>query len=60
MSLIRKFTSVTAIMAFIGSPTGQKVIGKAKEVVTDPANRAKAAEFVGKLRKPSSEAPPTP
>lgn len=62
MSLLKKFGSVTAVMAFIKSPTGQKMIGKAKEVVTDPQNRAKATEFANKLRKPSKPAadrPPT-
>ena len=57
MSLLRKFTSVTAVLAFIQSPTGQKVIGKAKEVATDPRNRAKAQEFVDKLRRPSQQRP---
>ena len=52
MSVLRKFTSVGAIVAFIRSPTGQKVIGKAKEVVTDPRNREKVAEFATRIRRP--------
>jgi len=62
MSLLKKFGSVTAVVAFLNSPTGQKMIGKAKDVVTDPQNRAKAAEFANKLRKPTKPAtdrPPT-
>ena len=50
MSILKKFASVGAVLAFIQSPTGQQMIGKAKEVVTDPRNRAKAAEFANKLR----------
>lgn len=53
MSLLKKFSSVGAVVAFIRSPTGQMVIGKAKEVVTDPRNRAKVADIANKLRKPS-------
>jgi len=52
VSVLRKFTSVGAIVAFIRSPTGQKVIGKAKEVVTDPRNREKVAEFATRIRRP--------
>jgi hypothetical protein len=52
MSLLKKFSSVGAIVAFIRSPTGQKVLGKAKEVVTDPRNRARAADIANKLRRP--------
>ena len=62
MSLLKKFGSVTAIVAFLNSPTGQKMLGKAKEVVTDPQNRAKAVEFANKIRKPNKPAadqPPT-
>ena len=52
MSLFKKFASVSAIMAFVNSPTGQKLIHKATEVATDPKNKAKAAELVGKLKRP--------
>ena len=52
MSLFKKFASVGAIMAFANSPTGQKLINKATEVATDPKTRAKAAELVGKLKRP--------
>jgi hypothetical protein len=51
MSLLKKFTSVGAIVAFIRSPTGQMVIGKAKDVVTDPRNREKVADFATKMRR---------
>jgi len=54
MSLLKKFSSVGAVVAFIRSPTGQKVLGKAKEVVSDPRNRAKVADIASKLRRPSS------
>ena len=57
MGLLKKFSSVGAIIAFINSPTGQKLLGKARDVVTDPQNRAKAAEFAGKLRRPSRDRP---
>ena len=57
MSLLRKFGSVTAVIAFINSPTGQKMLGKAKEVVTDPRNQQKAADFVSKLKRPSTTRP---
>lgn len=53
MSVLRKFSSIGAVVAFIRSPTGQKMINKAKDVVTDPQNRAKAAEMVNKLQRPS-------
>ena len=43
MSMLKKFGSVTAVIAFINSPTGQKMLGKAKEVFTDPRNQQKAA-----------------
>ena len=55
MSVFRKFTSVGAIVAFIRSPTGQKMIGKAKDVVTDPRNREKVAEFATKMRRPKDD-----
>jgi hypothetical protein len=45
------------VIAFINSPTGQKMLGKAKEVVTDPRNQQKAAEFVNKLKRPSTSRP---
>jgi hypothetical protein len=46
---------VGAIVAFIRSPTGQMVIGKAKEVVSDPRNREKMAEFATKIRRPKAD-----
>jgi len=52
MSVLKKFASVGAIVAFIRSPTGQMVIGKAKEVVSDPKNREKVADFAAKMRRP--------
>jgi hypothetical protein len=55
MSVLKKFTSLGAVVAFIRSPTGQKVIGKAKEVVTDPRNREKVAEFATKIRRPKND-----
>jgi hypothetical protein len=55
MSVLKKFTSLGAIVAFIRSPTGQMVIGKAKEVVTDPKNREKVAEFATRIRKPKDD-----
>jgi hypothetical protein len=55
MSLLKKFTSVGAIVAFIRSPTGQMVLGKAKEVVTDPKNREKVADFATKMRRPKDD-----
>jgi len=55
VSVLKKFTSVGAIVAFIRSPTGQMVIGKAKEVVTDPRNREKMAEFATKMRRPKDD-----
>jgi hypothetical protein len=57
MSMFKKFASVSAVVAFVQSPSGQKLIGKAKEVVSDPKNRAKAAEFANKLRRPSQDRP---
>ncbi|MEP6560444.1 MAG: hypothetical protein ABJD68_05120 [Nakamurella sp.] len=51
MSLLKKVGSVGAIVAFLNSPTGKKVVGKAKEIVTDPKNQQKAADFANKLRK---------
>lgn len=57
MSMLKKFGSVTAVMAFVKSPTGQKMLGKAKEVVTDPRNQQKAADFVGKFKRPSTTRP---
>jgi len=51
VSLLKKFGSVTAVIAFINSPTGQKMLAKAKDVVTDPRNQAKATEVVNKLRR---------
>jgi antibiotic biosynthesis monooxygenase (ABM) superfamily enzyme len=57
--MLRKFGSVTALIAFINSPTGQKMLGKAKEVVTDPRNQQKAADFVSKLKRPSTTRPGT-
>ena len=55
VSVLKKFTSIGAIVAFINSPTGQKVIGKAKDVVTDPRNREKVAEFATKMRRPKDD-----
>src|SRR6478609_5547613 len=55
VSVLKKFTSLGAIVAFINSPTGQKVIGKAKDVVTDPRNREKVAEFATKMRRPKDD-----
>jgi hypothetical protein len=55
VSVLRKLTSVGAVVAFIRSPTGQMVIGKAKEVVTDPRNREKMAEFATKMRRPKDD-----
>ena len=55
VSVLKKFTSVGAIVAFIRSPTGQMVIGMAKEVVTDPRNREKVAEFATKMRRPKDD-----
>lgn len=55
VSVLRKLTSVGAVVAFIRSPTGQMVIGKAKEVVTDPRNREKMAEFASKMRRPKDD-----
>ena len=60
VSVLKKFTSVGAIVAFIRSPTGQMVIGKAKEVVTDPRNREKVAEFATKIRDPRTAASDAP
>ena len=57
MGMLKKFGSVTAVIAFINSPTGQKMLGKAKEVVTDPRNQQKAADFVSKLKRPSTPRP---
>ena len=57
MSMLKKFGSVTAVIAFINSPTGQKMLAKAKEVASDPQNRAKAAEFANKLRRPAKDSP---
>lgn len=57
MSLLRKFGSLGAIMAFVNSPTGQKLLTKAKDVATDPRNRAKAAELAGKLKRPAKDRP---
>lgn len=58
MGMLRKFGSITAVIAFINSPTGQKMLVKAKEVVTDPRNQAKAAEVVNKFRRPSTDRKP--
>ena len=55
MSVLKKFTSLGAIVAFINSPTGQKMLGKAKEVVTDPRNREKVADFATKMRRPKND-----
>jgi len=55
VSVLKKFTSVGAVVAFLRSPTGQKVIGKAKEVVTDPKNREKVADFATKMRRPKGD-----
>jgi hypothetical protein len=55
VSALKKLASLGAIVAFIRSPTGQMVIGKAKDVVTDPRNREKVAEIVAKLRQPKTE-----
>jgi hypothetical protein len=57
VSILKKFTSVGAVLAFVRSPTGQQMIGKAKDIVTDPQNRAKAAEFANKLRRGSQDRP---
>ena len=55
VSVLKKFASLGAIVAFINSPTGQKAIGKAKEVVTDPRTREKVAEFATKMRRPKDD-----
>jgi hypothetical protein len=52
VSMLKKFSAVGAVVTFLRSPTGQKAIGKAKEVVLDPRNRAKVAEFATKMRRP--------
>jgi len=57
MSMLKKFGSVTAVVAFINSPTGQKMLGKAKDVVTDPRNQQKAADLMNKLKRPSTPRP---
>ena len=57
MSLLKKVGSVGAIVAFLNSPTGKKVVGKAKDIVTDPKNQQKAADFANKLRKPGNNGP---
>lgn len=56
MSMLKKFGSVTAVIAFINSPTGQRMLNKAMDVVNDPQNRAKATEFASKLRRPGKDA----
>jgi len=55
MSLLKKFGSLGAIWAFVNSPTGQKLITKAKDVATDPRTKAKAAELAGKIKRPAKE-----
>lgn len=57
MSLLKKVGSVGAIVAFLNSPTGQKLVGKAKDIVTDPKNQQKAADFANKLRKSGPDKP---
>jgi len=50
-STLRKFSVVGSVIAFARSPMGQQLIEKAKVAAADPANRAKAAEMVGRLRR---------
>lgn len=59
MGLLKKVGSVGAIVAFLNSPTGKKVVAKGKEIVTDPKNQQKAADFANKLRKPGKDGPKT-
>jgi hypothetical protein len=57
LSLFKKFSTVSAAVAFLRSPTGQQMVGKVKQAVTDPRNRAKAAELAAKIRRPAVDRP---
>ncbi len=50
-SILRRFSAVGSVIAFARSPMGQQLIDKAKMAAADPANRAKAADMVGRLRR---------
>ena len=51
LSLLRRFSALGAVIAFIRSPTGQEMLHTARGVVSNPDNRAKAGELVGKFRR---------
>lgn len=52
MSIFRRLTALGGVVAFARSPQGRQLIDKARVMASDPANRAKAAGFLSKLRQP--------
>ena len=50
-SLLRRVSALGAVIAFIRSPTGQEMLHTARGFVSNPDNRAKAGELVGKMRR---------
>ena len=51
LSLLRRFSALGAVIAFIRSPMGQEMLHTAGGFVSNPDNRAKAGELVGKIRR---------
>ncbi len=52
MALFRRLSALGGVVAFARSPQGRQLIQKAKEMASDPANRAKANDLLSKVRAP--------
>lgn len=52
MALLRRLTALGGVLAFARSPQGRQLIEKAKQMASDPATRAKAADLLPRARAP--------
>ncbi|MGS0685039.1 hypothetical protein ACVBEQ_07795 [Nakamurella sp. GG22] len=52
MSIFRRLSALGGVVAFARSPQGRQLIDKARVMASDPANRAKAAGLLSKIRQP--------
>ncbi len=52
MSIFRRLSALGGVVAFARSPQGRQLIDKARMMASDPANRAKAAALLSKVRQP--------
>ena len=52
MALLRRLSALGGVVAFARSPQGRQLIQKARQMATDPANRARANDLLAKVRAP--------